>query len=183
MILIALALQAAPAPDPCHVDFAAMMALSVQAFDQNMEGGWRALARRPGCQERAAELIGAYRETLQRRMSILYWHEGQLRADLGQNEAAVRLMELSRKPDDASWNFYVDATAAFLRGDRPALTAAREHLAALPVPPDFREQTLPSGYRVRWPMNLDVVDGLVRCFGRTYREAYGAQCRRPADAP
>jgi hypothetical protein len=183
MILIALALQAAPAPDPCHVDFAASMALGVQAFDQNMEGGWRELARRPGCEERAAELIAAYREAIQRRMSLLYWHEGQLRAGLGQNEAAIRLMDLSRKPDDDSWNFYVDATIAFLRGDRPALTAERDRLAALPAPADFREQTLPSGYRVRWPMNLDVVDGLVRCFGQSYRDAYGARCRAPPATP
>jgi hypothetical protein len=29
---------------------------------------------------------------------------------------------------------------------------------------------------MRWPPNIDVVEGLVRCVGRPYAEAYGA-CR------
>jgi len=182
--LIALALQAAPA-DPCQVDNRAMMDLGYAAFDQDPENGWRALARRPGCDARAADLVRDYRDQVQRRMTILYWHEGQLRAGLGQAEEAIRLFEQSRKPDDQfGWNPYVDATIAFLRGDRGALAAARERLAALPKPADFEERTLPGGFRTSWPLNLQVVDGLVRCFGRPYREAYGGapECRVQAAA-
>jgi len=180
--LLSFALQAAPAPgpspDPCPVDNRAMLALGMDAFDQDMAGGWRAVSQRPGCEARAADLVRDYRIFTQQRLSTLYWHEAQLRANLGENEAAVRLMEQSRKPDDQrGWNPYVDATIAFLRNDRPALTAARERLAALPRPADFEERTLPGGYRIRWPLNLDVVDGLIRCFGRPYRNAYAPECR------
>jgi len=180
--LLALALQAAPA-DPCQVDNRAMMDLGYHAFDQDPEGGWRELARRPGCEARAADLIRDHRSYAQGRMSILYWHEGQMRAGLDQTGEAIRLFEQSRKPDDQfGWNPYVDATIAFLRGDRGALTAARERLAALPKPADFEERTLPNGFRLSWPPNLQVVDGLVRCFGRPYSEAYGGapECRGEA---
>jgi hypothetical protein len=180
--LLAFALQASSAPatppDPCEVDNRAMRALGMDAFDQDMTGGWRALSQRPGCEARAAGLIRDYRTFLEQRLPILYWHEAQLRAGLGENEAAIALMERSRRRDDRyGWNPYVEATIAFLRGDRPALIAARARLAALPRPADFEEQTLPNGYRTRWPQNLDVVDGLIRCFGRPYRNAYAPECR------
>ena len=32
---------------------------------------------------------------------------------------------------------------------------------------------------VAWPPNLDVLDGLRRCFGKPYLEAYGTVCRNP----
>lgn len=72
------------------------------------------------------------------------------------------------------WNPYVDGTIAFLRGDRVALMAARDRLAAAARPADMPADRA-------WPPNLAVVEGLVRCFGRPYREAYGEACRRPAD--
>ncbi|MBV9883888.1 MAG: hypothetical protein JO276_12845 [Sphingomonadaceae bacterium] len=149
-----------------------------------MNGGWRALAGRPGCEGVAADLIHAYRANLEAHLSILYWHEGQLRANIGQYPEAIRLMELSRKPEDRfGWNPYVDATIAFLRGDRTALVAARTQLAGLPRPAGFEDRTLPNGLHVTWPMNLEVVDGLVRCFGRPYREAYSLpECREPGEA-
>lgn len=189
-LLIFLALQAAtpaatapaaatPAGHPCQMDFAASLALGQEAFDQDMNGGWRALARRPGCEDVAAGLINAYRLNLESHLSILYWHEAQLRANIGQYPEAIRLMDQSRKPEDLfGWNPYVDATIAFLRGDRTALVAARARLAGLPRPPGFRDEDLANGLHVTWPPNLAVVDGLVRCFGRPYREAYGShECR------
>jgi hypothetical protein len=192
-LLILLAFQAAAATAPaatasdaqrCQFDFNASLALGQDAFDQDMNGGWRALAQRPGCEGVAADLIHAYRSNLENHLSILYWHEGQLRADIGQYPEAIRLMESSRKPGDSlGWNSYVDATIAFLRGDRTALAAARAELAALPRPAGFEDRTLPNGLHVTWPMNLAVVDGLIRCFGRPYREAYGLpECREPAEA-
>jgi hypothetical protein len=194
-LLILLALQAVtpppappvpPAPEPCHLDLDranATLALGLAAFDQDMSGGWRALAQQPGCEGVAADMLYAYRSNLESHLSILYWHEGQLRANIGQIPAAIRLMEQSRKADDRyGWNPYVDATVAFLRGDRAALVAARAALAALPRPDGFRDEVLANGLRVTWPQNLAVVDGLVRCFGRPYREAYGSpECRAPTE--
>lgn len=180
--LIALALQAAPAPpDPCQVDRAAILALSQEAFDQDLARGWRPLAQRPGCEGAAADLVRDYRASTESRIHILYWHEGQLRANIGEYPEAIRLMEQSRRLDDPfGWNPYVDATIAFLHADLGALNAARARLATLPRPSAFREQVLANGYRLSWPPNLEVVDALVRCFGRPYREAYGSPpCRTP----
>jgi hypothetical protein len=186
--LTALSLQAhapplpatpAPATGPCAVDRRAMLTLGMDAFDQDHQGGWRPLSERPGCEAVAADLIRDYREFMQNRMPILYWHEGQLRANLGQTEAAIRLMDQTRRAagDERApwWNPYVDGTIAFLRGDRAALAAARDRLAAAVRPADMPADR-------RWPPNLDVLDGLVRCFGRPYREAYGEVCRPPAGA-
>jgi len=172
-----------PAPEPCAVDNAAMMALGVHAFDQDLEGGWRAVANRPGCEDEAADLIRRYREFIQSRMGILYWHEGQLRAGLGEKEAAIALFNKARRSDadEYGWNHYVDASIAFLRRDRPALEAARARLAKSKV---FDTSGIPS-LRVRpgpqRPMNLDVVDAFLQCFDRPYEEAYGSDaCREPA---
>ena len=180
--LLGLSLQAgnAPAPaEPCQVDTGAMLALGLDAFDQDMNGGWRTLASRPGCETRAADLIRAYRSFVQQRIGLLYWHEGQLRASAGETEAAIGLMDRSRHPtDEDGWNFYVDASIAFLRQDRAALLRARERLASLPMPDWARGRTRPDGTPVPWPMNLGVVDGFIRCLGRSYREAYGtSECR------
>jgi hypothetical protein len=172
------------APDPCPVDRATSLALSQEAFDQDLSGGWRVLAERPGCEGEAAQLIRDYRTATEARIHILYWHEGQLRANIGQYAEAIRLMEASRKADDRfGWNPYVDATVAFLRGDRTALVAARATLAELRRPPEFHDRILPNGFHMSWPPNLVVVDGLIRCFGRPYREAYGLpECREPGEA-
>jgi hypothetical protein len=113
-------------------DREALMALNIHAFDQDLNGGWRPIAARDGCVGEAADLIRAYREFVTSRTLILYWHEGQLRAQLGETEAAIALFEQSRyepADDEYGWNHYVDATIAFLRHDRPALEAARGRLA------------------------------------------------------
>ena len=183
----------AAAPD-CAVDHSAMMALSVDDFDQDMDGGWRALADRPGCRQAAAELIAAYRR-LDRAagVSLLAWHEAQIRAGLGQTAQAIALMEQAYKPaaqDRAGWNLYVDGSLAFLRGDRAALQQARAGLAGIAPPPGL---AVSDGHitasvngkdaRIPWPPNLEVLDGLLRCFDRPYDEAYGSRdCRAPAGA-
>lgn len=174
----------APAPsEACAVDERSMMALGIHAFDQDLEGGWRILAHKQGCEDEAAELIRKYREFVQDRMRILYWHEGQLRAGLGGTEAAIALFNQARRTDadEYGWNHYVDASIAFLRRDRAALEAARARLAQAKVfdtsgTPGLRPQVGPPK-----PMNLDVVDALLRCFGRPYNEAYGREaCQAPA---
>ena len=59
------------------------------------------------------------------------------------------------------WNAYVEATLAFLRGDRETLLARREEIAAGPEMDGF----IP---------NLNVVDAFVEHFGESYAVAYRA---------
>jgi len=121
------------------------------------------------------------------RLDGLVWHEGQLRAELGQTAEAIRLFQRARRPDvllgqsQENWNAYVDATVAFLKGDRAALLSARARLAASPIPTITERQSdgsLRASKPDRQP-NLDVVDGLIACFGRPYAEAYGSRNCRP----
>jgi hypothetical protein len=95
---------------------------------------------------------------------------------MGDYQQAEGLFEQSRVPHIPAfkaWNIYVDATIAFLHRDRDALLKARTKLAE--VPPE-------AGRPDSKPMNLDVVDGLLRCFDRSYADAYSA-CRGSEWAP
>lgn len=194
-LLLALAATQADAADRCTHDADALLALDEQAFDQDLSGGgggWRAVANIPGCELEAADLLAAYRARHPDAGRLLAWHEGQLRASAGRYRDAIPLLDAARRPsaeDPAGWNHYVDATLAFLRRDRRGLKAARERLAAVPYPEDGGMPPLKDGYlefaagpgqparRFRWPPNLDVVDGLLACFGKPYSQAYGMPCR------
>ncbi|MEW6369445.1 MAG: hypothetical protein AB1584_00810 [Pseudomonadota bacterium] len=196
--LLACVANAAPpndAPPPgCDHDRSGLLALDEDRFDQDFDGGWRALAAKPGCKLAAADLLRDYRQAHNNEAGILYWHEAQLRAMAGQSAAAIGLMDKSRQPagrDQAGWNAYVDASIAFLRKDRPALEQARQGLAAVPFPSDKGMPPLKDGVvelpmkggktmKLRWPPNIDVVDGLIQCFDKPYEEAYGSACRPPA---
>jgi hypothetical protein len=180
----------------CSYDRTQLLAMDERHFDQDVEnGGWRGVAAQPGCESVAADLVRDYRETHANRSAILFWHEGQLRADAGDPERAMTVLEQARMPPDtgdpSGWNFYVDATIAFLKRDRAALLQARTRLAAvrpmdgMTVQDGFTSISTNSGQTVkmRWPPNLDVVDGLVHCFDRPYRAAYGSDCRSPDNAP
>lgn len=167
-------MPAATAP-PCVSDEAALLALSPEAFDQDLDGGWRSIAARPECQSEAADLIARYRLAAMGWQRLLAWHEGQLRALSGDSSAAIVLMRSARRPEidegspNGQWNAYVDATIAFLEHDRDAIAAARSQLIA--APPQ-------SGWTGAEPMNLTVVDKLIKCFDRSYADAYGsADCR------
>ncbi|MCL1634287.1 hypothetical protein M2650_06525 [Luteimonas sp. SX5] len=188
--------HAAPADaEACPHDRTHLLSLDEDAFDQDLSnggGGWRALASKPGCETVAADLIRDYRQAHNNEAGILFWHEAQLRASAGEYAQTIPLMERSRKPADqdrGGWNPYVDATLAFLRKDRAAIGAAREQLSKVAPPPGekiskdgFMELSLPDGQKMkmRWPPNLDVVDGLIRCFDKPYDVAYGNECRSPA---
>lgn len=178
-----LAVMVTASPPDCGVDRSALLALDQDAFDQDPKGGWRAVASQPGCKLVAADLLRDYRiaHPQTERPTILYWHEGQLRAMAGDAHSAVPLFERARMETDAfGWNAYVDATIAFLQGDRARLEAARESLAAIPLPPNWEKLVADQaklGRRIAWPPNLEVVDGLIACFGRSYEEAYGSRCR------
>lgn len=192
--LLSLALaQSLPAVDPCAHDRAALLALTPTAFDQDLNGGWRTLSEKPECAAVAAELLSAYREThwsdlTQGELHLNYWHEGQLRAGLGQTQAATRLMMAGVNPETPNSGFsdYALGTIAFLHQDRAGLVAARERLAATPKPADFDRAAqrfkATYGFDLEWPVNLKVLDSLIACFGRPYNEAYG-DCRAEPSAP
>ena len=174
---------------PCISDADAYMDLDYWTFDQDPEIGVRSILDKPGCESAGADLISEYHSALIEKgepvsyrfgdqdvtfsengeVGILYWHEGQVRAFAGQTGRAIDLFHKSMEVDDnktGSGRHYALATIAFLEDDRDALLAERAALAKL-VPADN--------------LNLGVVDGLIACFGRPYKEAYGApECdRRP----
>lgn len=167
-----------------------LLNLDEEAFDQDPpSGGWRGIAEKSGCEIAAADLIRDYRELHSSTNTIIYWHEGQMRAIGNDYSEAIALFEKSKKPkekDLAGWNEYVDASIAFLRKDKQALVEAREALAAVEAPPglDVKDGVLEipdnSGklFKMRWPLNIDVVDGFISCFEKNYRGAYGdPECR------
>jgi hypothetical protein len=178
--LALLAAQAAPS-SPCQYDRARLLALDQNAFDQDMSGGWRKLEE-DGCEAEAADLVRDWRVAHNARDSILFWHEGQLRADLGQTEKAIALFRQSYKSvkqdHGMGWNFYVDGTIAFLRRDHAAFDAAKTKLAALPRPANFTFEG-PDGkpVSVKWPLNMNVLEGLNRCWDKSYKIAYA--CATP----
>lgn len=175
----------------CHYDREQVLGMSEAQFDQDSAGGWRAVSSKPGCNLVAADLLRDYREKHQSKAGLLYWHEAQLRAFAGQSGEAAALMKKAYKPaeaDRAGWNLYVDATIAFLRNDLPSLQKARSDLASVPppvgkdIPPvidGFMEVEMGDGKKakIQWPPNIDVVNGLVSCFGKPYGEAYDNECR------
>jgi hypothetical protein len=186
--LLALLVPLCAVAANCEYDRARLLALGEHEFDQDHGGGWRKLAAQPGCELVAADLLRDYRQAHRNEAGILYWHEGQLRAFGGQNEQAVAVMEKSREPaskDAFGWNPYVDATVAFLRRDRPALERAHRALLAVAPPAGENvkdgvfEANMADGSKVkmRWPPNIDVVEGLLHCFDRPYRDAYAQACR------
>lgn len=181
-LTLALAIHGAPGAD-CRQADDTMLALPLQDFDQGDEG-WRSLES-DGCEIAAADGIKQYRErnadTVMSADNTLVWHEAQLRASAGQTDAALELMLSRRDTASPSIRPYTDATIAFLRRDRAGLLAARDALVALPEPQAFRDAanryaaSYPDLPPLKWPLNLDVVDGLISCFDRPYSEAY--ECR------
>ncbi len=169
------------------------LSLPVEEFDRTLGKGWRIVGDVEGCERAGANLIAAYRdEVLAQRIAGLDWHEAQLRASAGEVDKAIALFERNlafRHLSAAETGHYADvlygeATVAFLRGDRSLLEQKRSELAALPRPDWF--DALATEYRARspagaatlaWPMNLNVVDGLLACFGKPYREAYSFACQ------
>ena len=186
LLLLAAQPEAPPAPAPdCSYDLEAMLALDRDAFDQDMDGGWRVLAKRDGCEIAAAELIREWRHAKRDHEGILYWHEGQMRAFGGQTEEALALFELTYNPPefdtDFGWNHYVSGTIAFLIRDRDHLRQAIERLKAIPAPSEA-SFTGPDGtvMQINWPPNLDVLEAFERCWDKPYSQAYGtAECRDP----
>ena len=178
------------APDkfsmPCIDDRDALLAMSFENFDQDLDGGWRVIADRDECQIEAADLLAEYRAQYEddpnfHGLSTLIWHEGQVRAGAAQTDQALILFRRSYKEvthdTDLAWNYYVDATIAFLEQDLAALDAAYAGLKAVPEPDYWvaaaEKFETEYGQKISWPSNLNVVEALRACFGRPYSQAYG----------
>lgn len=143
-------------------------------FDADKPGHWRAIEKVEGCEPAAAEMLAQYRERYEQLILLIAWHEGQVRASIGQYEDAIQLMEKSRRPadrDPSGWNPYVDATIAFLRKDRRQFDKSQRRLLAIRKPPNWPATA-------NWPQNANVLRGLSNCFGRSYKVAYGDDCRK-----
>lgn len=185
MLALACAPTLAQTEDECAYDPGAMMRLEFDAFDRTPESGWRVVGNTPGCENVAADLIARYRtEKIDDQRRGLMHHEAQLRAAAGQTDTAVTLLEQVRAMESAPEMIaYRDAEIAFLRGDLAALRAARERLLAVPAPEHFEataarfRERFPNQPPPTWPLNIEVVNGFVACFGRPYAEAYTAPCR------
>lgn len=158
----------------------AMLALDQQAFDQG-PNGWRSLAALD-CHKEVADIIWIWRTTHKATATILFWHEGQARANAGQTINAIALFERSRKaPSEEmseAWNIYVEGSIAFLKRDRSGLESARTRLLATKRPNSFA----PLGadgkpIQISWPPNLEVLEALSRCWDQPYLRAYS--CRLP----
>ncbi len=98
----------------------------------------------------------------------------------GQTDTAIRLLMAGVNPDaQGDFEDYALGTIAFLHHDLAALKAARARLAVQPAPANFQQIRadfkLKYHIDVRWPENLDVLDGLISCFDKPYIEAYS--CR------
>jgi hypothetical protein len=169
---------AQPSAASCVPDRAALLALDMAKFDQDLDGGWRVVAKRNGCLNAAADLIRDYHAALSEKSFLLYWHEGQARAINGDYAAAEPLFEMSynTQNDTIGWNLYVDATLAFIRRDKAALTKAWFALANLPPPANVQLDQNGNSPADSWPPNLDVVEDLLACFDQQYTEAY-QNCR------
>ncbi len=166
-------------PVDCSYDLDAMLTLDRDAFDQDMDGGWRVLALK-GCDAEAAELIRAWRHEKRDHRSILYWHEAQLRANAGQTAEAIALMKLTYSAPEFDegfgWNHYVSGSIAFLERDRDRLRRMIDRLKAVPQPEGvtFRR---PDGTirKMQWPPNLNVLEAFERCWDQPYADAYGTK--------
>jgi hypothetical protein len=173
--------QSQPSPDVCAFDRAKMLALDERSFDQDIEGGWRTLAMHEECWEITADLIRDYRQARASSSRILFWHEGQMRAFAGQTETAILLFEETRELIDLfGWNLYVDGTIAFLNKDKTALLKARATLATIPKPDGFQPSVKDAQgniFKISWPLNLNVIDDLIKYFDQPYKIAYGCSAR------
>ena len=125
------------------------------------------------CPLSAAQLIEAYHlehedglKNDQRR--TLYFHAGQLYAFNNNFDIAIHHFEKSINPSEnyhaeLSWNAYVRANIAFLKKDKNTLLAQRERMKR-------------SNENSANQLNEAVVDRLIHCFDRSYKDAYARGC-------
>ncbi len=170
LILFCIGAYAPPA-SPTPAEFRALMKLDYISFDQTLpNGGWR------GIQDsfEAAKVLDAYNLQNSDVMSesevrVIFWHAGQSYAMADITEVAIARFQSAYNPKESSadtfkWNAYVRGSIAFLKRDRKTLQAARDEMYAADPSDENR--------------NRVVLDAFLRCFNKTYREAYSADCRQ-----
>lgn len=161
-----------------------LLAMPYEAFDQSAGSGWRPLLE-AGCPYAAAEIVEAYIEKHPARADanpVLHFHAGQLRAFVGARAAAVEHMQAAiaahargERIYGPHWETYLGATIAFLEHDEAGLRRLYDRLRGrIDGPPGAPPAFDPSKRGDR--EHIAIVAGLVRCFDRSYREAYG-ECR------
>ena len=123
-----------------------LMSLDFEAFDQDMQGGWRTYGNQLKFELAAGlieEYIGLHPEIEEGQLSVMKWHAGQMYALADKNEKAIPFMEASKKEEDVmSWNTYVEATIAFLKKDKELLAQKREELEMNSVMPAASDKNL-----------------------------------------
>lgn len=178
-------------PD-CSYNAATLLALPFERFDQDLTGGWRALESK-GCPVAAAEVLRRYRDEhrplTDAQRSLLSWHEGQVLAFMGSYQRAIPLLLAGIPVDDTiGFAHYALGTVAFLQRDKPALLAARARLTAMPKPSDWTDEVTvmvndkPVSFSTPWPPNVNVLDGLITCFDRPYKQAYSCRPLKKLEA-
>ena len=189
---VALTLLAATVSEParleCNYDREVELARDVVAFDQTEGQGWRPLYDAK-CYVEAAELLRDWQakhesdfdpanRRQQSQLRILRWHEAQMWAFGTRNDVALPLFnslhDEAKENASNAWQLYVTGTLAFLKRDKQALEAAIARLAAVPKPPGWDNAVGQDGKPISlpWPQNLDVLQGLERCWDRIYSVAY-----------
>ena len=177
-----LASCASPKADSCASKADAMLDLSFRDFDQGSRG-WRSLDASFACSDHADDALAAYRarhasDLSVANASLLMWHEAQVLAGQGDTERATSLMKEAAWVGEPEWQrLYREGSVAFLEGDLARLRAKRNSLAQLPRDGGL---TTPDETEASWPPNLDVLDGLIACFGKPYDTAYAC---RPSPLP
>lgn len=162
----------------CDYDLNSYLFLSMNEFDQDANGGWRALSNK-GCFDEAADLIVLYKRKNDLKADTLLLHEAQMRGFAGDYASASPLMfaikkSIANSKDYFGYSFYVDATLAFFLRDREKLVIARQALESHPKPEGYvLTDHLGNVVERPWPPNLNIVKRLEACFDMTYAEAYG----------
>lgn len=185
--LLALLMIAAPAasdtsPPECRHDREEILALEFAAFDQAEDSGWRPLYR-AGCYVEAAELLREWRRRNGNAQAIIPFHEAQMWAYAGHTARAEQLFAQTYRADGSvsavTWNLYVDGNLAFLRRHRRGLEAAAAALANVPKPAGWDRAVGVDGKPISlpWPINLNVLEAMLRCWEETYEVA--AHCHVP----
>jgi hypothetical protein len=153
---------------PTPLEFQALMALDYQAFDQTPpDGGWRGIVDNVD----AGKTLDAYRvhhlDTLvDWQARVITWHAGQVYAMADLKELGVARFKKSFNPaepadDQFKWNAYVRGSIAFLEKDKATLIKARDEV--LKADPEN--------------VNGKLLAAFVRCFDKSYKEAYSTDCK------
>ncbi|MEM7702826.1 MAG: hypothetical protein AAF251_12875 [Pseudomonadota bacterium] len=191
MLSAALALfmvMSEPPKSACTYDREVELSRNFVDFDQTEGQGWRPLYDAK-CYLEAAQLLRDWqaahpdafdRDSRRDQMfeRTLIWHEAQMWAFGGRFDVAepifARTYRGSASVYDTAWGLYVDGTLAFLRRDASALERAISQLSEVPKPPGWDRAVGADGKPITlpWPQNLDVLQGLERCWSRSYSEAY-----------